>query len=367
MPQPERTAARVLKNNAENGVIRCGHQGLYGVVDRLRAAAARLDGAKRREVLFKCDEIRKALDANMEEFVAGVRDPTVEDRAAIVDGIYNLLADCRPLYLALKSDRSVQEARDAFDEAEATLDRFTDEDEEYKEYRELNGGWVALGNRRGKVKLDAEAFAAWQAENKRRNERFEQNPYSRTAQTTSDDVKLFKKRQKQSAKTNAAVVRRTKRARDEDEDEEEATPPELEMRVLGGKGCETKKYRVMPSIYKFAPAGSSNPYTTKEKAMELAASCVANRPAGTTPAEKADARAKKYPSGVFPIETGGFMAKIKGAKKLQVTLKGPGGDAVFDTAAAAGKAIKKYEDASKPTKKSDPLYDTLVYLTYRRQ
>ena len=101
MPQPERTAARVLKNNAENGVIRCGHQGLYGVVDRLRAAAARLDGAKRREVLFKCDEIRKALDANMEEFVAGVRDPTVEDRAAIVDGIYNLLADCRPLYLAL--------------------------------------------------------------------------------------------------------------------------------------------------------------------------------------------------------------------------------------------------------------------------
>ena len=167
------------------------------------------------------------------------------------------------------------------------------------------------------------------------------------------------------AKTNAAVVTRTKRARDEDE--EEATPPGLEMYVLGGKGRETKKYRVLRSLYKFAPAESSNPYTTKEKAMELAASCVANRPAGSTPAEKAAARAKKYPSGVVPYKTGGFMARVKGAKKLEVTLKGPGGDGVFDTAAAAGKAIKNYEDAGKPTKKSDPLYDTLVYLTYRRQ
>ena len=144
-----------------------------------------------------------------------------------------------------------------------------------------------------------------------------------------------------------------------------AEPPGLQMRVMGRKGAKSTKYRVLSYLAEYAPEGYSNGYTTKEKAMELAASCVANRPAGSTPAEKAAARAKKYPSGVVPYKTGGFMARVKGAKKLEVTLKGPGGDGVFDTAAAAGKAIKKYEDAGKPTKKSDPLYDTLVHHVQR--
>ena len=89
MGNPERRKAKQLVHVARNGVINNGHLRIYEVIDKLRVAAARLDGAKRREVLFKCDEIRKALDANMEEFVAGVRDPTVEDRAAIVDGDAN--------------------------------------------------------------------------------------------------------------------------------------------------------------------------------------------------------------------------------------------------------------------------------------
>ena len=54
-------------------------------------------------------------------------------------------------------------------------------------------------------------------------------------------------------------------------------------------------------------------------------------------------------------------------KKTVVTLAAPGGGYLFDTAAAAGKAIEKYEKAGSPTKKSDPLYDTLVYSVERRK
>ena len=46
---------------------------------------------------------------------------------------------------------------------------------------------------------------------------------------------------------------------------------------------------------------------------------------------------------------------MKPKKNTHVTLAAPGGGSVFDTAAAAGEAIKKWEKAGSPTKKSHPL------------
>ena len=128
MPNRERRKAQQLLNSAQRGVIDHGHQGLYDVTDRLRVWAARLDGAKRREVLFKCNEICQALDANMEVFVTGVRDPSVPDRAAINEGVYNLLRDCQPIYHALRSKGSLTEACDEFDAAQAALERAKEAD-----------------------------------------------------------------------------------------------------------------------------------------------------------------------------------------------------------------------------------------------
>ena len=94
--------------------------------------------------------------------------------------------------------------------------------------------------------------------------------------------------------------------------------------------------------------------------MELAAKCLANRPAGTTREEQRAARAQEGKArGVKPDPGGrGYMAMAypkKPKKRTQVMLAAPGGGYLFDTAAAAAKAIKKYEDAGSPTKKSDPL------------
>ena len=89
--------------------------------------------------------------------------------------------------------------------------------------------------------------------------------------------------------------------------------------------------------------------------MELAAKCLANRPAGTTRAEQQAARAQKgFPRGVTP-EGRGYKAQLSPKKRTFVVLAAPGGGGVFDTAAAAGKAIKKYEKAGSPTDKSHPL------------
>ena len=105
MGNKRRKRARRLSSIAKEGAIRVGHQGLYGVVDRLRASAAKLDGAKRREVLFKCDQTRQALDAGMQAFAARLRDPSVSDHAAIYEGVYNLLEGCQPLYHAAMSSK----------------------------------------------------------------------------------------------------------------------------------------------------------------------------------------------------------------------------------------------------------------------
>ena len=99
--------------------------------------------------------------------------------------------------------------------------------------------------------------------------------------------------------------------------------------------------------------------------MALAARCEANRPAGTTRAEQQAARAQKgYAHGVAH-DRGGFRAEVSPKKGVRVTLAAPGGY-LFDTAKAAGKAIEKYEKAGSPTKPSDPMYDTLVYLVQRK-
>ena len=103
MGNPTRRKAKELVHVAREGVVNHGHQRIYEVIDKLRASAAKLNGAARRELLFKCDEIRQALDAKVEVFAAGVRDPAVEDRVAIVDGVFELLIGCMPIYHALKS------------------------------------------------------------------------------------------------------------------------------------------------------------------------------------------------------------------------------------------------------------------------
>ena len=101
--------------------------------------------------------------------------------------------------------------------------------------------------------------------------------------------------------------------------------------------------------------------------MELAGKCLANRPAGTTRMEQQAARAQKGYSRGVTSEGDGSKAMVTPKKRTRVTLKAPGGGFKFGTAAAAAKAIKDYEDAGSPTKKSDPLYDTLVYSVERRK
>ena len=375
MPNRERRKAQQLLNSAQRGVIDHGHQGLYDVTDRLRVWAARLDGAKRREVLFKCNEICQALDANMEVFVTGVRDPSVPDRAAINEGVYNLLRDCQPIYHALRSKGSLTEACDEFDAAQATWDRLKKRDAAYDKDRKENGGWVCEKPKRkttktgragyaGKrVKLDAKAFAAFQADNKRKEENFKQNPYEYTNQTTEDDEEAFFDYQKKAKKKSAAATRRKRKALKE---EEEPTPPELEMSV---RANNEKKYHVQSHLFQYAPKGMKNRWTTKEKAMELAELCVANRPVGMGCEAKQAARTQKgYPRGVSPDpDGGGYWAMLTPKKRTIVTLKAPGGGYFFDTAKAAGEAVEKYEAAGSPTKKSDPLYDTLVYSVRRKK
>ena len=359
MGNPERRKARQLLHAAREGVVKHGHQKIYGVIDKLRAAAARLDGRQRREVLFKCNEICQALDEKVEAFVTGVRDPSLDDRTAIYEGVYNLLSDCQPIYLALKSKGSLTEACDAFDEAKATLERIADEDEEYKKYRELNGGWVTIRGKR--VKLDAKAFAKWQAEKKKGKRKFEEDPYGRTAQTTEAHIDAVFSEQKTNQRRDARQRARTKKARVE---EDEPTPPGLEMTV---RANNEKKYRVRSYLFKYAPEGYSNGDTTKEKAMQLLAECLANRPKGKSREEMHAARAQKgLPDGVHPLDRG-YKARLVPKKKTVVTLAAPGGGFTFGTAAAAGKAIKKYEDAGSPTKPSHPLYDTLVYSVFHRK
>ena len=69
----------------------------------------------------------------------------------------------------------------------------------------------------------------------------------------------------------------------------------------------------------------------------------------------AHVRAQKgLPDGVYRNGSG-FTAKVKPKKRTQVTLAAPGGGSMFDTAAAAGDAIEKYEKAGSPTTQSHPL------------
>ena len=341
---------------AKGGVIRNGHQGIYDVIERLRASAAKLDGAARRKVLFKCSEVCQALDAKVEAFVSGVQDPSVEDRAAIYEGVYNLLRDCLPFYHALKSEGSLTEACDEFNAAEATLARVADADEAYGEYRKLHGGTVCDAHTGKYVKLNAKEFAKWQATLKKANEKFAKSPYEHTNQTTDKDEKAFSKKTKREKNLSDKYTRRTKKARKE---QNAPTPRELQMKVMAGG---EKKYRVSYHIYRFAPAGSSNPYTTMEAAMELAALCLANRPAGMGREAKQAARAQKgLPDGVSP-EGGGFQVQLMPKKKTVVKLAAPGGGFVFGTAAAASKAIKDYEDAGSPTEESH----SLVFSVYRK-
>ena len=182
---------------------------------------------------------------------------------------------------------------------------------------------------------------------------FKKTPYTRSHQTTDKHVGAFNSRQKTTKRRMHRYARRTKRALAE---EEEPTPPELEMRVT-----TEKKYCVTKQLFKYASKGTSNPYTTKEAAMELAAKCVANRPAGIS-----SVRAQKgYPRGVYDARRGpGYRAQVS-PKNTVVTLAAPGGGCIFASAKAAGEAVKNYEKAGSPTKKSDPLYDTLVHHVQR--
>ena len=360
MGNPERRKAKELVDKAREGAIRRGHLGLYKKLQKhLHAARERLAG---REDLLQFDEIRRALDAKVEELTAALQDPSVADHVAISEGVYNLLNACQPLYLALNDGLSLEQACDALDAAGAVLDDFADQDAAYKKYRKLNGGWVAVGGRTNKrVKLNAKAFAKWQTEKKQTHQNFKQNPYQHTAQTTEKHIDAVFDRQKEVKRRGDRVKRRTKKARVE---EEEPTPSMLRMRVTAG---DTKKYIVNPPLFKWAPAGTKNRYRTKDEAMELAAKCLANRPAGRGREAKQAARAQKgLPDGVYRNGSG-FTAKVKPKKRTQVTLAAPGGGSMFDTAAAAGDAIEKYEKAGSPTKPSDPMYDTLVHLVVQRK
>ena len=357
MGRQGRKAAQNVLDKAREGVIRVGHLGIYEKLQKdLHAARERLAG---REELLRFDEIRRALDAKIEELTAVLQDPSVADHVAISEGVYKLLLGCEPLYLALSEGCSVKEACDALDSAGAVLDGFADEDAAYKEYRRLNGGWI---RDHGKwVKLNAKDFAKRQAALKKSNENFAKNPYKDTKQTTAGHEVAFRKERKTKKKHGDATLRKTKKAR---VDDDEPTPSNLSMRVRDGNKV---RYCVQSNIFEYAPEGYSNGYTTKKKAMELAELCLANRPAGRTLKEMQAARAQKgVPRGVHP-QDGAYKALVRPKKRLRVMLAAPGGGYLFDTAKAAGKAIKKYEDAGSPTKPSDPLYDTLVYSVYRRK
>ena len=356
MGRQARKKAQDLLNIASEGVVRCGHLGIYRKIEQdLRVARDELAG---REELLRFDEIRRALDAKIEELTKALQDPSVADHVAIGEGVYKLLRGCQPLYLALSQGLSVKEACDALDAAGATLDGFADEDAAYHEYRRLNGGTVRIGGRR--VKLNATKFAAWQKKNKESKRKFEQDPYKHTAQTTEQHGKAVSNLQKKQKNESRATRRRTKKICTEDE----PTPPNLRMRVTAGNKV---KYCVKDHLYKYAPAGYSNGFTTKKKALALAALCEANRPAGMGREAKQAARAEEGRApGVTPFR-GRFKAFLNVAKNTYVTLAAPGGGFLFDTAAAAGKAIKKWEKAGSPTKPSDPLYDTLVDSVQRRK
>ena len=355
MGNPERRKAKALVKNAREGAIRRGHLGIYKKLQKeLHAARERLAG---REDLLQFDEIRRALDAKIEELTAVLQDPSVADHVAICEGVYKLLRACQPLYLALNDGLSVKEACDALDAAGAVLDDFADQDAAYKKYRKLNGGWVSDHGKR--VKLNAKDFAKWQAKKKRQDKDLEQNPYQHTAQTTEKHIDAVFDRQKEVKRRGDRVKRRTKKARVE---EEEPTPSMLRMRVTAG---DTKKYIVNPPLFKWAPAGTKNRYRTKDEAMELAAKCVANRPAGMGREAKQAAHAQKgCPRGVTP-DGSGYRAQLTPKKRVRVTLAAPGGGCIFASAKAAGEAVKNYEKAGSPTKKSDPLYDTLVHHVQR--
>ena len=348
MGKKERRKARQIVHNAREGVVYHGHQGIYDVIDKVRAAAAKLDGAERRKVLFKCSEICKELDAKVEAFVSGVQDPSVEDHAAIFEGVYNLLRDCQPIYHALKSKGSGTEAFDEFNAAEATLARLADEDEAYGEHRRLNGGLVRDTHTGNFVRLNAKDFATWQEKNKKSKRKFEENPYTHTNQTPEAHIKAFSSEQKRQKRKKRRYALQTKEACVE----EPPPPKELVMRVTGGK---TKKYYVQAHLFQYAPKGMKNRGTTKEAAMELAALCEANRPAGMGREAKQDAHAQKgYPRGVTS-EGDGYTARVSPKKKVRVTLAAPGGGCIFASAKAAGEAIEKYEKAGSPTDESDPL------------
>jgi hypothetical protein len=354
MPSAAGQAAKKLVDGAIGGVVRRGHLGIYQKLkEALEAARERLAG---REELLQFDTIRQALDAKVEELTAALRDPSVADHVAISEGVYELLNACQPLYLAINDGLSVKDACDALNEAYATLDHFADEDAAYDKYRKLNGGWI---RDHGKwVKLNAKEFATWQEKNNKSKQNFKQNPYKDTKQTTAGHEVAFRKERKTKKKHGDATHRKTKKAR---RDDDEPTPPGLDMRVTGSKGAKSKKYCVTVRLFEYAPKKTSNPYTTKEKAMELAELCLANRPAGRTRVEQQAARAQKgLKHGVVPRD-GGFKVFLSPKKKTNVTLAAPGGGSLFDTAAAAAKAIKKYEDAGSPTNKTHPL----VHLVYR--
>ena len=358
MPSAAAKAAKRLVQQATAGAIRRGHLGIYDLINaKLRAAREGLAG---REDLLQYDKIRRALDAKVEELTKALQDPSVADRACMVDGVHKLLRACIPLYDALNKDRSLKEACDALDDAERTLDRVADEDAEYKEYRKLHGGWVTIHGKR--KKLNAKDFAKWQAANKQSNRNFTENPYKYTAQTTEEHVDAFKSKQKAKKREGDRLKRHTKKAKTEDD---APTPPNLEMRVMPD---ESKKYRPRTSIFQYGPKGKKNCWTTKEAAMELLALCEANRPAGRgREAKQAALTQEGRAPGVHPHRGHGYRARLMPKKKTHVVLKAPGGGFVFDTAAAAGDAIEKYEKAGSPTKPSDPMYDTLVHHVERRK
>ena len=346
-----RKAAQDLVDKARNGAIDLGHLGIYRKLQKnLHAARERLAG---REELLQFDKIRRALDAKVEELTAALQDPSVPDHVAISEGVYKLLRKCQPIYLALNDGLSVKEACDALDDAERTLDDFADQDEKYKKHRKLNGGTVRIDGKL--VKLNAKKFAAWQAAWRESVRRHKENPYAFTNQTTEAQIDAFNSKQKTNQLRTRRYALRAKRAREEDEEPPPPPPPNLRMRVIVTLAGNKVKYCVKAHLYKYAPAGYSNGYTTKKKALALAALCEANRPAGTTREEVRDARAQKgLPDGVTPHQ-GGYKAQVTPKKNTHVRLAAPDGGSVFDTAEAAAKAIKDYEDAGSPTTKSHPL------------
>ena len=95
MGKKGRKAAQALVSKASLGVIRIGHLGIYEKLQKdLHAARERLAG---REELLQFDEIRRALDAKIEELTAVLQDPSVADHVAICEGVYKLLRGCQPL------------------------------------------------------------------------------------------------------------------------------------------------------------------------------------------------------------------------------------------------------------------------------